>query len=100
MNKLIFMGILLMDKVEVRSFLVLANYSSRFIPQFVTLSELLRRLTKKNVPFHFSPEQKRSFKALKKILSDAGHYYDKKAPTKVIAEACPVGLGAVLVQEQ
>ncbi len=27
-------------------------------------------------------------------------YYDKKAPTKVIADASPVGLGAVLVQKQ
>ena len=123
MNKLVFMGILLTDKgigpteervkalaqarepenvAEVRSFLGLANYSSRFIPQFATLSEPLRRLTKKDVPFVFGAEQKRSFRALKKSLSDTGTlaYFDKNAPTKVIADASPVGLGAVLVQEQ
>ena len=87
---------------EVRSFLGLANYSSRFIPQFATLSVPLRRLTKKDVPFVFGTEQKRSFRALKTSLSDTGTlaYFDKNAPSKVIADASPVGLGAVLVQEQ
>ena len=27
-------------------------------------------------------------------------YFDKNAPTKIIMDATPVGLGAVLVQEQ
>ena len=35
------------NALHVRSFLGLANYSSRFIPQFATLSEPLRRLTNK-----------------------------------------------------
>ena len=45
---------------DVRSFLGLANYSSRFIPHFATLSEPLRRLTRKETPFEFGPEQKKS----------------------------------------
>ena len=87
---------------EVRSFLGLANFSCRFIPQFATLSESLRQLTKKDVKFHFGPDQRRSFEALKKSLAGAGTlaYFDKKAPTNVIADASPVGLGAVLVREQ
>ena len=43
---------------DVRSFLGLANYSSLFIPHFATLSEPLRRLTRKETPFEFGPEQK------------------------------------------
>ena len=43
---------------DLRSFLSLANYSSRFIPHFATLSEPLRRLTRKEIPFEFGPEQK------------------------------------------
>ena len=87
---------------EVRSFLGLANFSCRFIPQFATLSESLRQLTKKDVIFHYGPEQRRSFEALKKSLSRAGTLanFDKKASTNVIADASHVGLGAVLVQEQ
>ena len=41
---------------DVRSFLGLANYSSRLIPHFATLSEPLRRLTRKETTFEFGPE--------------------------------------------
>ncbi|KAJ8366291.1 hypothetical protein AAFF_G00363010 [Aldrovandia affinis] len=121
MDRLVFMGILLSEKgigpteervravsearepenaSEVRSFLGLVSYSSRFIPQFATLSEPLRRLTRKDIPFSFGLEQKQAFKALKDGLAKAGTlaYFDKDAPTKVVADAGPVGLGAVLVQ--
>lgn len=123
MSKLIFMGILLSEKgigpteervravrearepktsSEVRSFLGLVGYSSRFIPQFATLSEPLRRLTKKGTCFEFGPEQRQSFKVLKEELARASTlaYFDKCAPTKVIVDVSPVGLGAVLVQIQ
>lgn len=87
---------------EVRSFLGLVSYSSRFIPQFATISELLRRLTKKEATFHFGPEQKAAFQNLKQALARAGTlaYFDKDAPTKVMADTGPVGIGAVLVQDQ
>ena len=87
---------------EVRSFLGLANYSSRFIPHFATLTEPSRKLTRKDVPFHFGPEQRASFKSLKQSMAEAGTlaYFDKSASTKVIADASPVGLGAVLMQNQ
>ncbi|KAJ8407410.1 hypothetical protein AAFF_G00279840 [Aldrovandia affinis] len=90
------------NAAEVRSFLGLVGYSSRFIPQFATLSEPLRRLTRKDTPFEFGPEQRRAFNALKDELARAGTlaYFDKDAETKVIADASPVGLGAVLVQVQ
>ena len=75
--------------LEVRSFLGIVNYSGRFIPDLVTLSEPLRRLTKKDVEFQWRPEQA-------EILG----YYDKDAETHVITDASPVGLGAVLAQKQ
>ena len=84
---------------DVRSFLDLANYSSRFIPHFATLSEPPRRL--KETPFEFGLEQKKSFECLKQKTAEACTlaYFDKNAPTKIITDANPVGLGAVLVQE-
>ena len=87
---------------DVRSFLGLANYSSRLIPHFATLSEPLRRLTRKETPFKFGPEKKKSFEFLKQKIAEACTlaYFDKNAPTKIITDASPVGLGAVLVQEQ
>ena len=47
-------------------------------------------------------EQQQSFDELKKLLASAETlcYFDKNAHTKVIADASPVGLGAVLVQQQ
>lgn len=123
MDQIVFMGILLSEKgigptaervravvearepenvTELKSFLGLVSYSSRFIPRFATLSEPLRRLTRKNERFVFGPEQRESFKALKEELAKATTlaYFDKDADTQVIADASPVGLGAVLVQEQ
>lgn len=52
---------------EVCSFLGLAGYSSWFIPQFASVSEPPQRLTKKDTPFHFGPEQKQ---ALRKSLRE------------------------------
>ena len=123
MDRLVFMGMLLSEKgigptedrvkavleaeepknaTDVRSFLGLANYSSRFIPHFATLFEPLRRLTKKETPFEFGPEQTKSFESLKQKMAETCTlaYFDKTAPTKIITDASPVGLGAVLVQEQ
>ena len=53
---------------EVPSFLGSVGYSSRFIPQFSTFSEPLRKLTKKDTTFHFSLEQKKTFQTLKDCL--------------------------------
>ena len=122
-DRLVFMGMLLSEKgigptadrvkavleveepksaSDVRSFRGLANYTSRFIPHFATLSEPLRRLTRKETPFEFGPEQKKSFECLKQKMAEACTlaYFDKNAPTKIITDASPVGLGVVLVQEQ
>ena len=87
---------------EVRSFLGLVNYSGRFIRDLATISEPLRRLTKEEVSFNFGLEQKKAFQELKDKLSSATTlgYFDKDAPTQVVADARPVGLGAVLTQTQ
>ena len=87
---------------EVGSFLALVNYSGRFIRNLATISEPLRRLTKKGVSFKFGVEQKTAFQELKDKLSSATTlgYFVKNAPTQVVADASPVGLGAVLTQTQ
>ena len=76
------------SEVRIRSFLGLANYSSRFIPQFATLTEPLRKLTRKDVPFLFGPEQKAPFESLKQSMAEAGTlaYFNKNASTKVVAD--------------
>lgn len=69
---------------EVHSFLGLVGYSSMLIPQFATLSEPLRCLTRKDTPFKFGPEQKQACSPLKTVLAEATTlaYFDKETPTR------------------
>ena len=113
---------------EVTSFLCMVGFSARFVPNLAAVSEPLRAISRKGVPFVWSSEQDKSFKELKKQLASAPvlayfvwsseqdksfkelkkqlasapvlAYFDKDAHTRVIADASPVGLGAVLVQEK
>ena len=72
------------------------------MPNLATIAEPLRRLTKKDVPFKWKKAQQQAFDKLKKDLANTQTlaYFDQNAPTQVIADAGPVGLGAVLVQKQ
>ncbi|KAK3097548.1 hypothetical protein FSP39_010680 [Pinctada imbricata] len=87
---------------EVRSFLGLVNYCGKFIPNLATVAEPLRKLTRNNVQFKWGIDQEKSFNALKRRLSESKSlaYFDKNAKTRIIADASPIGLGAVLAQEQ
>ena len=87
---------------EVRSFLGLVNYCGKFIPNLATVAEPLRRLTRKNAIFKWGGDQEKAFSALKKKMSEAESlaYFDKNAKTRIVADASPVGLGAVLTQEK
>ena len=87
---------------EVRSFLGMVGFSARFIPNFATIAEPLRGISRQGTPFVWGSEQEASFQELKQQLASAPvlAYFDKEAHTRVIADASPVGLGAVLVQEK
>ena len=76
-------------------------FSSRFIPDFATTADPLRRLARKGEPFVWGEEQENSFQKLKNQVASGPVlvYFDKDAFTRVIADGSPVVLGAVLVQE-
>jgi hypothetical protein len=90
------------NTAELRSFLGMAQYSARFIPGFSTLSEPLRRLTKKDCPWCWTPAQTKAFKAIKESLqtASANAYFDPNKETTVYVDASPVGLAAILTQEE
>ena len=87
---------------KVKSFVGLVNFNARFIPDLGTVAEPLRRLKKKGESFIFGLKQQVAFSDLKRRLAQADTlgYFDRTSRTKIITDASPVGLGAILLQEQ
>lgn len=85
---------------EVRSYLGLVNYLGKFIPNLATVTEPLRELTKNDTVFDWGTEQQEAFDELKRCISKETTlgYYNVSDRTQVIADASPVGLGAILIQ--
>ena len=85
---------------EVRR-LGMANYSSKYIRDFATLTASLRDLTKKEVRFEWTQKHQTVFEKLKKTLATAPcmSYFDKNKETFVIVDASPVGFSAILSQK-
>ena len=54
---------------DIRSFVGLARYYRRHVPDFARLAQPLTNLTKKDVPFEWTSDQQRGFDELKRILS-------------------------------
>ena len=85
---------------DVRSFLSMISYSSRFIRDLATISEPLRNLIKQNIPWTWGDREEQSFRRLKQCLMDATFtsYFDPKKHTAITVDASPVGLSAILTQ--
>ena len=87
---------------EVKSFLGLAQYCSKFIPDFASVTDPLWELTKADQKLEWSKRQQHAFDKVKSLITEAPtlSYYNQKAKTRLITDASPVGLGAILEQEQ
>ena len=85
---------------EVRSFLGLVNYCSRFIPNFATISAPIRQLTHKGTPFTWTKLHQNAFETLQKMLTSNSvkAHFNPNAPTQLRVDASPVGLGVILTQ--
>ena len=86
---------------ELRSFLGLVNYVSRFIKDFATIAAPLRDLTKKSTKWTWTDQHQAAFDSLKEALTSKSvvAYFDPKKSTEIIVDASPVGLGAILTQK-
>ena len=86
---------------EVRSLIAVANYSSRFIPDFAKIIAPLRELTKTNSTksFEWLPEHDKIVTTLKNAFTtNSLAYFNSSWDSEVICDASNVGLGAILVQ--
>lgn len=88
------------NEAEIRSFLGLANYLNKFVPNLATLDAPLRELTKKGVQFVWTPQHQESFDRIKLEMSKALElgFFNKNDRTSVMSDASPHGLGAILMQ--
>ncbi len=88
------------DVNQLRSFLGLASYYRRFIPNFASVARNLHMLTRKGVTFDWTPECQSAFDKLKKLLTGAPllAYPDFSQHFLLETDASISGLGAVLAQ--
>ena len=89
------------DASEISSLLGMTNFCCRFIKNFATLTQPIRELTKKGVPFAWTVKQERALEKLRDALTNASEnaYFDSTEKTEVFTDASPVGVAAVLTQK-
>ena len=86
---------------EVWSFLGLASYYHRFIPNFSKIAKPMTRLLQKDEKFSWTPECEAAFHTLRTMLTTALVLAqpDIEKHFNVFCEASGIGLGCVLLQE-
>ena len=89
------------NATEVRSFLGMVQYSARFIDNLATMSEPLRKLTKKGAEWLWTETEAVAFDKMKGALSEdtTVRYFDPKKETTILVDASPVGVAGILSQE-
>ena len=87
---------------EVKSFLGMTNFCNYCIPNYSTITEPLRNLTRKDIRFTWNTHHQEAFNTLKSSLRNEATmvFSNPHATTKIITDANPVGFGAILTQKQ
>lgn len=88
------------SKQEVKSFLGFLTFLSKFMMDLATLTNNLRQLTKNDVRFEWLQQHQRDFEKIKKLITKRDHlkFFDTQLKTRLVTDASPVGLGAILMQ--
>jgi hypothetical protein len=86
---------------QIRSFLGLAGYYHRFIPDFSRIAKPMTELLKKGVKFVWTEACEKAFHTLRQHLSSAPLLVqpDNSKPFEVFCDASGTGLDCVLMQE-
>ena len=85
---------------QLRSFLGLANWYRRFIPDMATISAPLTKLLHKDVPFVWTNEHEEAISAIKQCLIEAPKLYcpDFNKQFEIWSDCSDVGIGGVILQ--
>ena len=86
---------------EVRSLLGITNYCFRFIPDYATKTEPLRKLTRQAQPWKWTRRHDSPVNELKdaQVKAPVTAYFDPVKDTELSVDASPVGLAAILSQK-
>ena len=87
---------------ELRSFLGLTGWFSRFIDNYAEVVRPMADLLKKNTPFNWTTSVEQSFQRVKQLVSNSPMLkpFREDLPTVVTSDASDRGAGAVLSQVQ
>ena len=90
------------NRTEVKSFLGLASYYRRFVPDFSTIAQPLYKLTEAKSEFVWTGECQLAFDSLKSSLTSSGvlAYPTREGKFVLDTDASDHGIGAVLSQLQ
>ena len=88
------------NPTEIKQFLGLAGYYRKFVPRFADIARPLNALTKKDVPFEWTPICEASFKLLKESLMSGPilKYPDPNKPYSLYTDASKYAWACVLTQ--
>ena len=80
----------------------LVQYSAKFMPDVTSVAKPIKELTRRSTKFVWRAEQRTAFQDLKRMITQADTlaYYKVGCRTRIVVDASPVGLGAVLTQLQ
>ena len=87
---------------QLQAFLGLCNFYSRFIPKYSDVMSPLYLLLKKNVKFHWGPEQEKCFQLIKELFisSKVLKLYNPSFEIMLETDSSGYGVAAVLMQRK
>ena len=88
--------------LDVQSFMGLANFYCKFVKDFSAIASLITNLTRKDLPFQWTPDHEVAFNNLKTALCTAPTLIlpDFSKTFYVMTDASDLATGAVLMQDQ
>ncbi|XP_068205634.1 uncharacterized protein [Palaemon carinicauda] len=89
------------DKKELKTFLGMVSYYSKFCPNFSIITSPLHVLTSSKVRFHWTQDHDKAFRQLKLFMTSSPLLQapNLTKPFFIQVDACNTGFGGVLLQE-